>query len=296
MSIENKPVICFGEVLWDVLPDGSQPGGAPLNVAYHLNKLGLHPAIISRVGNDDKGKRLIDLMDQWNLDRKFVQIDEDHQTSEVVASLKNGNEVCYEILFPVAWDFITPDKSIVKEAAAAEYLIYGSLSSRNDTTRNTLFQLLETSAIKVLDINLRYPFVKRAILEPLLKKADIIKFNEAELDMVQTLFGGSYGTEKDKVAFVQERFNAPEILITKGESGAAYYIGTDRFYHYGAEVQVKDTIGSGDAFLAAFISGHKKRSGPAQVLKNAIAMGAFIATQKGACPDYEPEEYLHFQI
>ncbi|RDC54196.1 carbohydrate kinase [Pedobacter chinensis] len=296
MSLKNKPIICFGEVLWDVLPDGPQPGGAPLNVAYHLNKLGLHPAIISRVGNDDNGKWLTELMDQWNLDRKFVQIDEEHQTSEVVASLKNGNEVCYEIVFPVAWDFITPENAIVHQAASAEYLIYGSLSSRNDITRNTLFELLEGDAIKVLDINLRYPFVKRAILEPLLKKADIIKFNEAELDTVQTLFGGSYGTEREKVAFVQERFSTPEILITKGESGAAYYIGPERFYHYGAEVRVKDTIGSGDAFLAAFISGHRKRSDPAQILKNAIAMGAFIATQKGACPDYELEEYLDFQI
>ncbi len=50
------PVVCFGETLWDVLPDGKQPGGAPMNVAYHLGKLGKNPAVISRVGKDELAK------------------------------------------------------------------------------------------------------------------------------------------------------------------------------------------------------------------------------------------------
>jgi len=294
LKTNNTSVICFGEVLWDILPDGPQPGGAPLNVAYHLNKLGVPAGIISRIGNDENGKWLQELMEEWAIDHRSLQVDKKYPTSEVLASLNNGNEVCYEIVFPVAWDFITADQVALEQVSSSAYFIYGSLSSRNEPTQQALARFLELDVIKVLDINLRYPFVKRAVLQALMEKADIIKFNEAELDVVQTLFGGLYGTEREKVKFIQDRFDVAEILITKGESGAAYYKGPDRFYHFGSEVKVEDTIGSGDAFLAAFISGHKQQKHPNEILKNAIAMGAFIATQKGACPNYQIDEYLLF--
>ncbi|MGM9479461.1 carbohydrate kinase family protein [Pedobacter sp. GSP4] len=294
LKTNHPSVICFGEVLWDILPDGPQPGGAPLNVAYHLNKLGISSGIISRIGNDENGQWLLELMQQWDIGHNLLQVDIKYPTSEVIASLNNGNEVCYEIVFPVAWDFIDADQAAINEVAEAEYFIYGSLSSRNKQTRQALQHFLELDVVKVLDINLRYPFVKRAVLEDLMQKANIIKFNEAELDVVQTLFGGTIGTEKEKVKFIQDKFNVAEVLVTKGESGAAYYKDNDRFYHFGSAVSVEDTIGSGDAFLAAFIAGHKLKKQPNEILRNAIAMGAFIATQKGACPEYELEQYLHF--
>ena len=294
LKTNQAAVICFGEVLWDVLPDGPKPGGAPLNVAYHLNKLGVAAGIISRIGNDENGKWLQELMEEWNVDHRFLQIDQKYPTSEVLASLNNGNEVCYEIGFPVAWDFIEAGQAAMEQVKGAEYFIYGSLSSRNVTTQQALHQFLELDVIKVLDINLRYPFVKRSVLQDLMEKANIIKLNEAELDVVQTLFGGHYGPERDKVNFIQDRFAVDEVLITKGESGAAYYKGTERFYHFGTDVKVEDTIGSGDAFLAAFIAGHKQKQHHEEILKNAITMGAFIATQKGACPNYELNQYLHF--
>ena len=294
LKTNNTSVICFGEVLWDILPDGPQPGGAPLNVAYHLNKLGVAAGIISRIGNDENGKWLQELMEEWAIDHHYLQVDEKYPTSEVLASLNNGNEVCYEIVFPVAWDFIEVEQKTIEQVAASDYFIYGSLSSRNGPTKEALHRFLELDVIKVLDINLRYPFVKRAVLQTLMEKADIIKFNEAELDVVQTLFGGLYGTEREKVKFIQDRFGVAEVLITKGESGAAYYRADDRFYHFGAEVKVEATIGSGDAFLAAFIAGHKQKKHPNEILKNAIAMGAFIATQKGACPNYQLDQYLLF--
>lgn len=48
-------VVCFGEVLWDVLPHGRFLGGAPLNVAYHLAHLGYTPRLVSAFGNDPLG-------------------------------------------------------------------------------------------------------------------------------------------------------------------------------------------------------------------------------------------------
>ena len=295
-KIQHTPAICFGEVLWDVLPAGQQPGGAPLNVAYHLSKLGVPTSIVSKIGNDRNGGKLSELMDSWGINRQMLQHDPYYPTSEVIAKMNNGNEVSYDIKFPVAWDFIQYSKSIAGQLNPSTYLVYGSLSSRNDISRNTLIALLATDAIKVFDINLRPPFINKDFLETLLLAANIVKFNEAELEMSQLLFGGYFSSESDQVKFIQSHFNIPEIIVTKGEFGASYYKNDLSYHAWGTEVKVKDTIGSGDSFLAAFIASHHLKNNPEVIIKNSVAMGAFIATKKGGCPDYQVEEYENFKI
>ncbi|GAC1313484.1 MAG: carbohydrate kinase [Mucilaginibacter sp.] len=289
------PAICYGEILWDVLPDGPQPGGAPLNVAYHLNKLGVKAGIISRIGNDVQGGRLKRLLDGWKIKQDMLQIDMQHPTSEVIAKMNNENEVSYEIVFPVAWDFIRYSKRIAEQIIPSTYFVYGSLASRNDISRDTLHEFLGSDAVKVFDINLRPPFVNRDILEMLLSKADIVKFNQAELETAQLLFGGPLGNELAQIKFIQKHFNIREIIVTKGEFGASYYKEDRTFNAWGSEVKVKDTIGSGDAFLAAFIANHYLKNDPQTIIKNSVAMGAFVATKKGGCPSYQIEEYENFK-
>jgi len=296
MSKQTKisPVICFGEVLWDMLPEGPQPGGAPLNVAYHLNKRGVKANIFSKVGNDLYGQQLSSLIHSWGIRRDFLQIDTKYPTSQVLAKM-NGTEASYEIVFPVAWDFIEQINGSRPLINGSTYFIYGSLASRSEFTRNTLFDLLENDCIKVFDINLRPPFVSRDLLGALLIKADIVKFNQAELEMVQSVFGGSFSNEASQIRFIQEKFNVPEIIVTKGEFGASYYKNQAVYHAWGNEVKVQDTIGSGDSFLAAFIAGHFLNREPQEIIKDSVAMGAFIATKKGGCPDYRIEEYEDFK-
>lgn len=291
----NTPAICYGEILWDVLPDGPQPGGAPLNVAYHLNKMGVHTGIISRIGTDEKGKQLQELLQAWGISSAFLQSDALYPTSEVIAKMGNGNEVSYEILSPVAWDFIGKPHEVRQQLTPENYFVYGSLSTRNEVTRSTLLDLLNSPAIKVFDINLRPPYINRDVLAQLLEKANIVKFNQAELEIAQLQFGGCFNSEANQVAFVQERFGIDEIIVTKGEFGASYYKGKEAFHAPGSEIKVKDTIGSGDAFLAAFIANHYRKETPRNILLNAIAMGGFVATKKGGCPEYQLKEYLDFK-
>lgn len=291
----SKPAICYGEILWDVLPDGPQPGGAPLNVAYHLNKFGMDTGVVSSVGDDANGQKLEQLLDSWAIKRHWLQTDREHATSEVIASLNNSNEVTYDIKFPVAWDFITYSETVAAKLIPGTYFIYGSLSSRNHISKDTLIRLLDSDAIKVFDINLRPPYYNRDLLELLLKKADIVKFNQAELEMAQLLFGGSFNNEATQIAFIQQRFNVSEIIVTKGEFGASYYKDREAWHAWGTEIKVKDTIGSGDSFLAAFIAAHSLQNPPQAIINNAVAMGAFIATKKGGCPEYELTEYTKFK-
>jgi len=288
-------IFCFGEVLWDVLPDGARPGGAPLNVAYHLTRLGLNTGVISKVGEDELGRELSSLIDSWGVDSRLLQVDHNYDTSSVIANVNDSNEVSYEILFPVAWDFVKPDKSIAAMLTPSTYLVYGSLASRNDVSRNTLMELLETDAIKVFDINLRPPHINKGLLKVLLSKADIVKFNAAELELMGHLFDESNGDETHRVQFIQREFSIKEVIVTHGAEGAAYYRDGIIYSVPGIPIQVADTIGSGDAFLAAFIANHKLNTAPRQILERAVAMGAFVATKKGGCPGYEITEYLQFR-
>src|SRR6185436_969141 len=97
-------VVCFGEVLWDILPSGAVPGGAPMNVAYHLNKLKMNPAVITRVGSDEKGKGLVNIFSGQGVCTDFFQVDYEYETGKVFAKPNEHNEVVYDIVMPVAWD------------------------------------------------------------------------------------------------------------------------------------------------------------------------------------------------
>ena len=280
------PVICFGEVLWDILPSGALPGGAPLNVAYHLKKLGIDPAVISRIGLDDYGKRLINLLSECGVSTEYFDVDYDHPTGLVYANLNDQHEVAYDIAYPSAWDFIVWKDEYVQLTENAKYFVYGSLTSRNKTSRNTLEQLLEIAKTKVLDINLRPPHFHRAQVEFLLENADILKMNIAELELITGWFS-EFATTEDRIKLIQDRFKINTVIITMGAEGAIVNDQGKLHRHPGFRVTVADTIGSGDSFLSGFLYQLLRGSSVEDALLFASAIGAFIATQAGACPDYE---------
>ena len=280
------PVICFGEVLWDILPSGALPGGAPLNVAYHLKKLGVNPALISRIGLDEYGKRLINILSEWGVTTEYFDIDYDHPTGLVYANLDDHHEVVYDIAYPSSWDFIEWKDEYMALAESAKYFVYGSLTSRNRTSRNTLEQLLEIAKIKVLDINLRPPHFYRTQVEFLLRQADILKMNIAELELITGWFSQFTSTE-DRIKLIQDRFKIDSVIITMGSDGAIVNDKGKLHRHPGFKVTVTDTIGSGDSFLSGFLYQLLNGSSVEEALVFASGIGAFIATHEGACPDYE---------
>ncbi|MGE9311892.1 carbohydrate kinase family protein [Niabella sp. CJ426] len=280
--------ICFGEILWDILPQEKVPGGAPMNVCYHLNQLGQAAAIISKTGKDENGKGLLEFLEQHQVDISLVQKDEQHATGTVIATQK-GNEMEYDIVQPVAWDFIDVTEQLLKKVSQASYFVCGSLAARSQHSRNTLYRLLEAANTKVIDINLRPPHYQKDTLDHLLKQADILKLNDHELALIAGWYISETEFEK-QVAFLSDHFSIPTIIITKGANGAALYYNNTFYYHNGYKVTVADTIGSGDAFLAGFLSKHIENNQPETSLDFACKLGAFVASQKGACPPYDVRE------
>lgn len=285
----NHPVVCFGEVLWDILPTGETPGGAPLNVAYHLHKLGLNPALITRVGRDEKGAALEAIFKEQGVCTNYFQWDAAHETGKVYAQLKENNEVVYDIVQPSAWDFIEWNEDLQKLVAGAQAFIFGSLAARSEVSANTLYRLLETAQLKVLDINLRAPHYTQKGLEDILTKADILKLNEAELQLVS---GWSVHSTKleDRVQAVADKYKLQTVVVTLGGAGAYLYKDGKGYQHPGFAVTVKDTIGSGDAFLAGLLSMLLAGENPDVALALANGMGAFVATKAGGCPVYDVEQ------
>jgi fructokinase len=291
MLSRKHPVVCFGEILWDILPSGAVPGGAPMNVAYHLRRQGFHPALITRIGNDDNGRELVKIFSTFGVSTDFFQVDENYNTGKVYATPDGNNEMRYDIVKPVAWDFIITENRFHRLLTEADYFVYGSLAARSSASRGTLLQLLETAKTKVLDINLRPPHFSQPIVEELLKKADFLKLNRSELHLIAGWFS-RHATILDQLHAIRERFQIESIVVTMGAAGSLFFYNGVIYEHPGISVPVADTVGSGDAFLAGLLGRLLQQASPGEALEFANALGAYVATQRGACPPYSLDQ-LH---
>lgn len=287
--MNKHQVVCFGEVLWDILPTGAVPGGAPMNVAYHLQKLNKNPSVITRIGIDKRGQDLMNIFSQQDVCTDFFQVDNEYETGKVYAKPNDHNEVVYDIVMPVAWDFIGWDDAFNELVSEAEFFVFGSLAARNRVSKDTLFQLLEIAKNKVLDINLRAPHYNRKIVEQLLQKADFVKMNLAELELITGWFSNHTSIE-DRMKSIREKFKISNMVVTMGGDGAILFMNGNVIKHKGFKVDVVDTVGSGDAFLAGLLSQLLDNADSEAALEFASGLGAFIATQRGGCPEYNTEE------
>jgi fructokinase len=287
----KKKILCFGEVLWDNLPTGAKPGGAPMNVALHLNQFDHEVSMASRVGMDMKGFQLKEFLEEAGLDIVPLQLDAQLPTSEVLIHLDEDNNPTYEICEPVAWDGIVQTNDLREKALKCDLIIFGSLASRNQTTRTTLLSLLDNDCLKVMDINLRPPFDQKETVELLMHKADMIKLNEYELEQVSNEWNNqSISGEEEKMKWTATYFNCQLVCVTKGEKGAILYHNGEISHHPGFKVRTVDNVGAGDAFLAGFISSYLNGLTGAEALEYACATGAYVASRTGATPKYELEE------
>lgn len=294
MNIKAPSVVCFGEVLWDNLPSGKMPGGAPMNVAYHLKKMGFSSHIISRVGQDEIGKKLLQVVKSLNLSTDFCQIDAKYPTSTVEVNLGKNNEVEYDIVFPVAWDFIEFEEKQIELVSKADAFVFGSLASRNSQSRETLTQLLNMAPYKVFDVNLRSPHYSKEFLQLLLHKTDLLKLNAAELAIIANWYSLSAKTEEEQIDALSIALNISEIILTKGSNGATFYNKGAVINCPAFNVKVLDTVGSGDSFLAGFLSQKIINKTDMESLRFASVLAAFVTASHGACPAYHLPELENF--
>ena len=290
-----KQIVCFGEVLWDMLPTGKKLGGAPLNVALRMQTFGCSTKVISSIGKDSAGNGIVTQMKMYNATTDHLQVSKNYASSEVLVTLNDAGSASYEIKMPCAWDdiqLLEKDMTVVKSADA---LIYGSLVARQFTSRETLFALLKASQFKVFDVNLRPPHYELKTLTTLMKQADFIKFNDDEIFELSVAMRGKKLSLEESILFFSQETQTPSICVTMGAHGAVLFKDNEFVYNKGYHIQVVDTVGAGDSFLATLIYQLLTGANAVTALDYACAVGAIVASKEGANPiinDKEIEEIM----
>ncbi|MDH3252928.1 MAG: carbohydrate kinase [Ignavibacteria bacterium] len=281
-----KTVICFGEVLWDSMPQGLFLGGAPLNVAYHLSRLGCEALMVSTVGDDVLGEEVLDRMKAFGLSTEHIAVSGALRTGLVKVQLDRAGNASYTIIDPAAWDKIDVPDDLVRKTSSAQALVFGSLAMRHEHNIHQLSRLLDLPGIlKVFDVNLRPPFDNMDLVFALARRADVLKLNEEELSRLTGLESGTEGAVVD----LARRSGVKRICVTLAARGALLYDNGQWFPGKAEPVEVRDTVGAGDAFLASFVlSMLSGRVDYSVEMAKACRLGAFIATQYGATPEYDP--------
>ena len=279
---EGRPCI-FGEVLFDHFPDGQRVlGGAPFNVAWHLQAFGQAPRFISRVGDDDEGTTIRAAMRDWGMDTDGLQTDDRLPTGRVSVTLDNG-EPSYDIVRPCAYDAIA-----AADCRGATLLYHGSLAVRADASRRTLRELVAEGPRSIfLDVNLRRPWWTSDDILSLLDQANWVKLNADELAL---LAAGSAAPR----AFI-ERHGLDGLILTRGAEGADVIMADGGHWHAApsAATHVVDTVGAGDAFASVMIVGLLRAWPPDATLQRAQAFASRIVGQRGATVS-DPAFYQHF--
>lgn len=291
--MKKNRIFCFGEVLWDIFPSHRVVGGAPLNVCFHANNLGLNAKIISAIGRDKLGQELNDFFIQNKISTEFIQTNNTLPTGTVHIILAANGNASYTIVENVAWDALFIDESIKSAITESEVLIFGSLACRSDNNFEGLLQLIEKAQKLVFDVNLRAPFYQQSKLEKLLNKAHIVKMNDDELGEITSWYSVKDSLE-DKMTFILDKFNIETLIVTAGKEGA-YCMRDGLFFHQeGFQVEVKDTVGSGDSFLAAFIYKMLHGASWEDCLHFACATGSLLATKNGGTHKVDEHKIQEF--
>jgi fructokinase len=287
--MKDSTIAIFGEVLFDCFPNGEQVlGGAPFNVAWHLQAFGESPLFISRIGEDGEGDAILQSMQRWGMQSTSLQRDAQHPTGRVAITLEAG-EPSYDIVPEVAYDFI--DATGVA-AIHPSMLYHGSLGLRNTASLNALERLKANHPQRILmDVNLRDPWWQRESVLNWVGEADWVKLNRDELLELNT--------ESEDLsiaaAALREEFNLDGLVVTLGEQGVMAVTADGESCRIAPEVNLNlvDTVGAGDALTAVIILG-LERQWPLQLtLERAQQFASAMLAQRGAVVD-DPAFYQPF--
>jgi fructokinase len=285
-------VVVLGEVLWDLFPDSARLGGAALNFAAHLQRLGHVPRLVSAVGADLPGEDARAAIIALGLDTRLLQSTERYKTGSASVRTGPGDQTWFTIERPAAYDAVELSADSVQQLVDwnPTWFYYGTLFPSGVQSRSVLHRLLNAlpNAARFYDVNLRPGFESPLLVRELLQIADVVKLNERELAVVSELLN----LPADAEGFCRvgaERHAWRAACVTLGARGCAMFVGGDYAEAPGVRVDVADTVGAGDAFAAAFVHGLASDWPAARIASVANHLGALVAASAGAIPDWPHE-------
>lgn len=291
-----KYVIGLGEILFDCLPTGRKLGGAPANFVYHVSQFGLNGCAVSAIGKDELGNEIIEIFNKVGLRHQLQRVN--YPTGTVQVTLSAGGIPKYDISQDVAWDNIPYTTEIASLAKNTKAVCFGSLAQRNSVSRISIQTFLDDmpkDALRVFDINLRQNWYSKEVILQSLRRSNILKINDEELDVVAPMLLGTPVTPGKRISSDKEKatavcrqmikeFNLQMLILTCGEESSYVFTETEISEQKTPKVQVVDTVGAGDSFTAAFIAMILKGKSIREAHCKAVAVSAFVCTQAGAMP------------
>lgn len=297
-------VIALGELLIDFTMNGQSeqgnnmfeacPGGAPCNVLALLNKMGKKTAFIGKVGKDQFGALLRDTITEAGIDASNLMVDENVNTTlAFVHTFPDGDREFSFYRNPGADMMLTADEVNPEVVKDTKVFHFGTLSMTHEGVREATKKAVETAkangCLVSFDPNLRPPLwssldLAKEQMEYGFGKCDILKISDNEIRFVS-------GKEDydEGIAYLQETYNIPLILLTMGKDGSrAYYKGM-RVERPGFSVKAIETTGAGDTFCGSslnYLVDHdfenltEEQLGEMLTFANAAA--ALVTTKKGA--------------
>ncbi|KAI3936466.1 hypothetical protein MKX01_028096 [Papaver californicum] len=310
----NSLIVSFGEMLIDFVPTESgvslaeapgflkAPGGAPANVAIAVSRLGGKSAFVGKLGDDEFGHMLKNILNQNGVNSDGVVFDQAARTALAFVTLKADGD--REFMFyrnPSADMLLTESELNLELIRKAKIFHYGSISLITEPCRSAHLKAMEVAkdagAILSYDPNLRLPLwpsaeeAKEQIMS-IWERADVIKVSDNEFEFLT-----GRETVDDEIAISLMHPRVKLLLITLGDHGCKYYT---KHFHGAVEafkVKAVDTTGAGDAFVGALLckivedeSILENEASLKTVLKFANACGAITTTKKGAIPALPNEE------
>ena len=286
-------IVGIGELLWDMLPNGRQLGGAPANFAYISSVLGNRAAVVSRLGADRLGEEARERCSGLGLDVSHIQTDSAHPTGTVKVSVDDLGQPCFQIVEGVAWDFLEWNDDVQKLAAKADVVCFGSLAQRRDVSRASIQRFVRAtreSCLRIFDVNLRQTFYTPVILKTGFAMATVAKLNHDELPVVMQAVGlPTTNEDAADCEMLLDHFGLQMVALTRGAHGSLLVSQKARSEHPGFRIQVVDTIGAGDAFTAGMA--HQLKRGASLDMVNELAnrVASWVASNAGATPEANPE-------
>ncbi|MCF7675137.1 MAG: carbohydrate kinase [Akkermansiaceae bacterium] len=282
-------VISLGEVLWDLFPAGPSFGGAPANFACHAVSLGARVSIVSAVGQDAYGRQAREILTSLGVDTALLQDVANLPTGAVAVSLDSAGKPVFAITKGAAWDNIAWSDSLAASIPTANMLYFGTLAQREAVTRGTIRRALavavEAGVPRVLDVNLRPPFFDHTMIRESVNLCSILKLSDDELPTVtaaceiQTMAG-----VEASLRALLERYDLAVIALTRGANGTLLLSRHEMIDQPGIPTKVCDTVGAGDSFTAALVTGLLAGKPLADIARHACQTAAFVCSQPGAVP------------
>ncbi len=292
MTDETEIVVALGEALWDVIGGWRRIGGAPANFAFHVAQHGLRACALSAVGQDASGDALAAALAEAGAPCRLQRVP--YPTGSIEVSLHGAGVPVYDIRPDVAWDHLEATPEFLSYAKRARAVCFGSLAQRSEASRAAIHAFLDAMPAgedrwRIFDVNLRQGFYTPAIVRDSLRRANVLKLNDEEMEIIGRMEGFNGRPQLAQARALMVRYGLRLLVLTCGEVGS-HVLSADgsSSWQPTPRVHVVDTVGAGDSFTATFMAALMKGKGMAEAHRAAVEVSAYVCQQAGAMPALPP--------